>query len=78
MIPDIYVRRDSYGEDARIDNVDRFLHDLTSTRRPSLGIPADAVRSAIGFNPTSEGIDAAYLAYARAHGKRGWGDKTPR
>jgi hypothetical protein len=80
MIPDIYARRDSYGEDGRIDNVDRFLHDLTS--HPAFrrwGIAADAVRSEMGSRPTlSEGIDAAYLAYARAHGKSGWGDKTPR
>jgi hypothetical protein len=80
MIPDLYARRDSYGEDGRIDNVDRFLHDLTT--HPAFlrwGISAETVSREVGSRPTlSEGIDAAYLAYARAHGKRGWGDKTPR
>ncbi|MEA2517440.1 MAG: hypothetical protein QOG16_1278 [Actinomycetota bacterium] len=44
-------------------------------------IPIDSVRAEIGNARTcryAEAVAAAYQAFARAHGKVRWGDKTPR
>jgi hypothetical protein len=44
-------------------------------------LPIEAVREELGPGPSaaySDVMRAAYRAYARVHGKRRWGDKTPR
>jgi hypothetical protein len=44
-------------------------------------LPIEVVRDEMGGNrvaPYAAIIDSAYRAYARLHGKRRWGDKTPR
>jgi Sulfotransferase family len=80
MIPDIYARRASFGREARIEDIDAFEHVLRSN--PGFhrwGISIDEVHKEIKANTSlAGGLEAAYIAYAHAHGKRIWGDKTPR
>jgi hypothetical protein len=62
--------------------IDELLAKLDRNKRfQTWGLPLAAVRQELDdktFAPYTEVIEAAYHAYARAHGKRRWGDKTPR
>jgi hypothetical protein len=82
MITDLWVRRVRYGRNRRIERTDLFFHDLA--RHPGFQAwrtPISKVRDQLeqtGDPEFSDGIGAAYAAYAEEHGKRWWGDKTPR
>ena len=59
-----------------------FLQRLAQHKRfEAWELPIDAVRQRLAGQttvPYGEAISAAYRAYAEAHGKKRWGDKTPR
>ena len=59
-----------------------FLNRLASHRQfAAWDLPIEAVENEIGQIgriPYADAIAAAYVAYARVHGKSRWGDKTPR
>ena len=80
MIPDFHARRASFGREGRIEDIDAFERVLRSNpefRR--WGISIDEVHKELQTNTTlAGGLEAAYIAYAHAHGKQIWGDKTPR
>jgi sulfotransferase family protein len=63
-------------------DVRAFLDALAAHKRfTAWELPIEEVRRAIGTAttiPYAEAIDATYRAYARAKGKKRWGDKTPR
>ncbi len=62
-------------------DVERFLRALGSHKRfETWDLPLEAVRDEIDQDPVpyADGIAAAYRVYARLHGKKRWGDKTPR
>jgi hypothetical protein len=63
-------------------DVDRFLKKLAAYHLfAHWQVPIDAVRTEIGDVAScrySDAVAAAYRAFARAHGKSRWGDKTPR
>ena len=62
--------------------VGEFLHQLASHSRYSAWeLPIESVQAQLqGLTRASysDAISAAYTAYAHAHGKTRWGDKTPR
>jgi hypothetical protein len=62
--------------------VKSFLNALSGHDRfTAWELPIEAVRQEIGGRermPYADTIDGAYRAYARARGKKRWGDKTPR
>lgn len=63
-------------------DVDEFLQRLSGHKRfEAWELPIEAVRTRLGGRTRvsyADAIGAAYLAYAEAHGKERWGDKTPR
>lgn len=63
-------------------DVDDFLQRLAvHTRFEAWELPIEAVREQLGGRTRAsyaDAVSAAYAAYARAHGKSRWGDKTPR
>jgi hypothetical protein len=80
LIPDLYGRRLRYGEQGRVDDMHRFLRDLSSHpgfRRWGISIEAVAEHVVRG-QQLAEAIAAAYETYAIAHRKVTWADKTPR
>lgn len=68
------------GEDT-VD-VEDFLERLAAHKRfAAWELPVESVREQLGGRasvPYADAIAAAYAAYAQAHGKSRWGDKTPR
>lgn len=69
-----------YPESDRVDR-DAYLEALAGHERFALwDLPLERVADRIepGSVPYSVAIDATFSAYARDHGKRYWGDKTPR
>lgn len=62
--------------------VDDFLEKLANYHLfTNWRLPIEAVRAEIGDAPSCrypEAVAAAYRAFAKAHGKSRWGDKTPR
>ena len=69
-------------EDADDVQVEDFLQRLSAHKRfAAWELPIDAVRDQLAGRarvPYADAISAAYRAYAEAHGKKHWGDKTPR
>lgn len=71
---------DSYGPLSVASNLDRLIGDLLKEdllskwdKVPTL----EEVKGQLGSDPTlSDVIDAIYVCYARAHGKKYWGDKS--
>lgn len=67
---------DKYGSLSVADNLDRLIGDLLKEdllskwdKVPTL----EEVKAQLGSNPTlSDVIDAIYICYARAHGKKYW------
>ncbi len=62
--------------------VESFLGQLGAHKRfEAWDLPLEAVRDEIGAAPKAayaDAVAAPFRAYARVHGKRVWGDKTPR
>ena len=81
FIPRMWKNRKRYGVDGRVDQIDLFLADLARDRAFGYWeLPIQAVRSEIGDRvglPLPEAISSAYAAFAHAHGKERWADKTP-
>lgn len=82
FVPVLWARRRRYGRNGRIEDRERFLHDLAADSRfRGWELPLDAVRRELALHqsPTfGQAIDAVFRAYASREGKRRWADKTPR
>jgi LPS sulfotransferase NodH len=80
FIPHLWRRRRRYGREGRVERPERFLADLRSQRRfREWNVASEQVGEELPPSPTlGQAIEAAYRAYAKAHGKSKWGDKTPR
>lgn len=82
FIPRMWEQRRRYGAEGRLERPGEFLRDLAADGRfRSWSLPVDAVREQLETidRPTfADGIASAFRAYAKAHGKTAWGDKTPK
>jgi hypothetical protein len=81
FIPHLWSTRERYGRSGVVERPEVWLDDLA--RHPSFrfwDLPIAEVRAELGGRERlgfAEAVDAAYRAYARAHGKPRWADKTP-
>jgi hypothetical protein len=82
FIPKLWERRGRYGAGDRLERPREFLRDLASDSRfRSWDLPIQAVADELELveRPTfAQGIEAAFVAFAKADGKTRWGDKTPK
>lgn len=82
LIPDLCQRGARYGTSGRVIKREVFLRDVASHpafRRWDVSVGLVREELERFADPTlQQAISAIYSAYARKHGKAGWGDKTPR
>jgi Sulfotransferase family len=85
--PDVAVPPESrfitelYTGDDTVEAADYLAHLEAHKRFKAWGLPIAGVAAEIGDRttlPYADAIRATYLAYAHAHDKESWGDKTPR
>jgi hypothetical protein len=81
FIPSFWFVRRRYIQNGILDAL-RLAEDIMRTRHFQLwNIPAEAVQERIRALPSSsfaDVIDAIFFTYAGQHGKKRWGDKTPK
>ena len=80
FIPGVWRVRERYGSGAAFD-AERMARDVFKTLRfQDWRLPPEGVLAQIRSNEPRDlagAIEAFFVAYAKAHGKPRWGDKTP-